>query len=99
VAFGIRDGRVAARFTDVIGETETTRTRQSWSQTSSLWERRRTDSTEAREEPLVSRTAVLKLDPGKVLAQVGEQTALLTKAYYKHHRVWHQRSLIPAPRT
>jgi type IV secretion system protein VirD4 len=99
VAFGIRDGRVADRFTDAIGSTEMTRTRQSWSQTSSLWERRRTDSTEAREEPLVSRTAVLKLDPGKVLAQVGEQTALLTKAYYKHHRVWLQRSLIPAPRT
>jgi type IV secretion system protein VirD4 len=99
VAFGIRDGRVADRFTDAIGSTETMRTRQSWSQTSSLWDRRRTDSTEAREEPLVSRTAVLKLDPGNVLAQVGEQTALLTKAYYKHHRVWRQRSLIPAPRT
>jgi type IV secretion system protein VirD4 len=97
MVFGLRDGQVANRFLESIGMTEREHTRTSWSPTPSGWGWRRTTSTESREEPLVSRTALLDLDDTKVLARIGRHTVLLPKAYYKDNPQWLRRSRIPAP--
>ena len=97
MVFGIRDGHVAERFLDALPDHTVVKRRTSWTPNASGWGWRKTISEEEREEPLVSRSALLVLDDNKVLAQLGKHTVILTKAYYKHHRVWRRRSRLPVP--
>ena len=97
MVFGIRDGQVAERFLDALPDHTVLHRRTSWTPNASGWGWRKTIAEEEREEPLVSRSALLNLAPDKVLARVGGLTVILTKAYYKHHRVWRRRSRLPVP--
>lgn len=97
MVFGLRDGKVAERFLDALPDHTVVKRRTSWTPHASGWGWRKTISEEEREEPLVSRSDLLLLDPTEVLAQLGEQTVILRKAYYKHNRRWRRRSRLPVP--
>lgn len=100
VVFGVRDAKVAARFSETMGMTQTEHTRESTSDGPTRFTPRHTTSTETRDEPLISSTAVLGLKPDEVLAKVGPLTLRLGKAWYRHNRLWKRRSLLapPAPK-
>jgi type IV secretion system protein VirD4 len=97
VVFGVRDPHVAERFARRVGMTQTAHARESWSEATTGFGKRKTTSTETREEPLVSSTAVMELDEETVLAKVGRHTMRLQKAWHWENRVWDQRSKIPPP--
>lgn len=97
MVFGLRDGKVAERFLDALPDHTVTKRRTSWTPHPSGWWWRKTTSEEDRAEPLVSRSDLLLLESDAVLAQLGKQTVILKKAYYKHNRVWRRRSQLPAP--
>jgi type IV secretion system protein VirD4 len=97
VVFGVRDARVAGRFSETIGMTETERTRKSLTDSPTGMGKRRTTSTELREEPLISSTGIQDLDEDTVLAKMGRHTRQLQKAWYWQDPVWHARSLIAPP--
>jgi type IV secretion system protein VirD4 len=97
VVFGVRDPQIADRFAKRVGMTKTEHARESWSEATTGFGKRKTTSTETRDEPLVSSTAVMGLDEGTVLAMVGRHAMRLQKARYWEHTVWHQRSQMPVP--
>jgi type IV secretion system protein VirD4 len=86
VVCGIRDRQVADIFSGDLGETEVQRQRQV---------RRGEWVTDRKKEPLLSATALMDLRTDTALIQVGPHKVLARKAYYKHHRVWTQRSHYP----
>jgi type IV secretion system protein VirD4 len=92
VVFGVRDARVAGRFSDSIGATSTPHARESLADSPTGFGKRRSISTEEREEPLFSSTAVMGLDEDTVLALVGRHTMRLQKARYWNNAVWNQRA-------
>jgi type IV secretion system protein VirD4 len=97
VVFGVRDPHVADRFARRVGMTQTAHARESWSEATTGFGTRKTTSTETREEPLVSSTAVMELDEKTVLAMVGRYKMRLGKARYWENAAWNQRSKIPPP--
>ena len=97
VVFGVRDPHVADRFARRVGMTQTERTRESWTESQAGVGKRRTTSTEPRDEPLITSTAVMGLDEKTVLAMVGRYKMRLGKARYWENTRWNQRSHIPPP--
>ena len=88
---------VVDRFTDAIGSTETTHERESWSDVPVGWgSAHHLDRTTGKTTRVAHRGAA-DLEEQKVLAKIGRYTTLLDKAYYKHHPLWYQRSLMPPP--
>jgi len=81
VIFGIRDERIAEKFTRPIGTYPETHTRTSTSHSGNPFFSRSTTTitTEERDQPLFSAQALRQLDDNKVLAIIGTQQVLLTK--------------------
>ncbi len=92
--YGLSDPDVARHFSRRIGthEVKTTRTtrhtgRQGGANT----------TTDTRNEPLFSETALLHMEEDHVLIAAGKRNVLARQARYYQRRQWRQRSLLPPP--
>jgi type IV secretion system protein VirD4 len=84
VVFGQEDAKVAEVFSQRVGSTEVSRTRQVGRQR----------VREQVKEPLLSATALTNLGRTKQLVIVGQHKVLARKTYYKENAVWAARSAL-----
>jgi len=89
VAFGLRDGAVADRFSRRIGTTQAMQTRR----THTPW-RGVSTTREVQDVPLLSATGLLHLPADQLLLVAGAHQALLRQARWYEHRTWQARAAL-----